>query len=155
MAAHKLRSRSNSLSTLTEASNKHARNVRDDIERGQSTETEEEEDYDKIFNDSILKSESERSFAKTVHYSQKLDKNAVCLLTDEEIESLRLDKKIRKCEGELIGRKTIDLETRNTSDKSNTSSGVESSSAPAVVVVVDSRPQFRVPFFSKTPLFQP
>lgn len=154
MAVHKLRSRSNSLSTLTEASDKHAGNVRDDIERSQSTETEEEEDYDKIFNDSILKSESERSFAKTVHYSQKLDKNAVCLLTDEEIESLRLDKKIRKCEAELIGRKTIVLETQNTSDKSNTSSAVESGSAPAVVVV-DSRPQFRVPFLSKTPLFQP
>ena len=133
----RLHSKSNSLSTLIEAKQLAS-------SKGDETEEEEEEDYDKIFNESILKSESERSFTRTfVHYSQKLDKNAVCLLTDEEIENLRLDKKVKKFENELLNRKAPEAVRV---DQSNTSGNVDGGAA-----VVSSRPsQFRISFFSKS-----
>lgn len=64
---------------------------------------EEEKDYDTYFVEQNLKNELDKGlgFAKTVHYTQKMDVNAVCLLSDDEIEYLSLDRKLKKFAGDL------------------------------------------------------
>ena len=133
--------KSKSLTTLTETNKK---TVPEAIRVTEESEKVEEEDYDKYFNDTLLKySESEfnQSFTKTVHYSQKLDKNAICLLSDEDIENLRLEKKLKKFENDLLNkRKTEEIQPTRSNEKLNTSSET----------ATPNRSQFRVPFFSKS-----
>lgn len=131
--------KSTSLTTLTET-NKSS--VITSVETVDSEKCEEE-DYDKYFSDPFLKysdSELNRSFTKTVHYSQKLDKNAICLLSDENIENLRLEKKLKKFANDLLNKhKTEEIKLRLELNKDNTSNETLSS----------NRSQFKMPFFSK------
>ena len=114
-----VKKRSNSLSTLDET-----------VSCGE----QEEEDYDKYFNNVPTRNNSGlvRNFTKTIQFSQKLDKYGISLLSDEEIEHLRLDKKFKRFEDEL----------RNNRRQEN---GDESLTQPSSVTTTPNRPQFRVP----------
>ncbi len=72
--------------------------------------TEEEADYDRYFAEQQLKNEFENGlvYGKTVHCSQKVDPNAVCLLSDEEIACLGMEKRLRRFANELLGRRVTE-----------------------------------------------
>lgn len=119
--------RSTSLTTLSNPNYEH---------QVSNKSEEEEEDFDKYFIDA---SYATNSNSTKVHYSQKVDKNSVCLLSDENIENLRLEKKLKKFESELLNkRRTQEIVTVQEKVK------VESSNQMS-----NNRPQFRVPFFTK------
>lgn len=148
--------KSNSLTTLT-VTKSNPDKVRIDI-------SEEEQDYDKYFTGNLIKNELEhnKNLNKTVsiRYSQKLNKNAICLLSDEDIENLRLDKKLKKFENELFGnskkgkmmQRFISKDDSTYMQKSShevTSNNGKMEEATEIISNTPNRPQFRVPFSSR------
>jgi len=106
---------------------------------------EEEADYDKYFAEHQLNNnelESGLGSTKMVHYTQKVDPNAICLLSDEEIEFLSIEKRLRKFTNELLGRKA-------TQDEVVLKSVVKKENEVAKNSDVYSEVKITVPNFSK------
>lgn len=126
-----LAAKSQSLTTLTDSKP----NATEDANKSDS----EEQDYDAYFSENLLRNElGSLSVTKTVHYSQKLDKNAICLLSDEDIECLRLEKKLKKFENELLNRRKVEEPVVNVIETPESG---------------DKKPKFQVPFLSKNMYF--